>query len=138
MSDLVINGNDALATYGVRMGVGFIKALRRWPDYKENISNESRLENGTRYIVESTLYKHREVTLPFVLIASTSEIAKAKESEFRVAMTGEVRISVPADGNEVYRLIPTGVSSYAINTSRNVIKISIKFIEQNPAIRNAD
>lgn len=135
MSDLLINDSDALTTYGVRMGVGFIKALRTWPDYKDYISNESRLESGTRYIIGTTLFKSREVNLPFVLIASTPALAKAKEKEFRMAMTGEITISVPADGDEVYHLIPTGMSSYAINVGRNIIKMTIKFVEQNPNIR---
>lgn len=132
MSELLINGSDALTTYGIRMGVGFIKALRTWPDYKDYISNESRLETGTRYIVGTTLFKSREVNLPFVLIASTPALAKAKEKEFRLAMMGEVSISVPSDGDDVYHLIPTGVSSYAINIGRNIIKITVKFVEQNP------
>lgn len=117
------------------MGVGFIKALRTWPDYKDYISNESRLEAGTRYILGPTLFKSREVNLPFVLIASTPAMAKARETEFRTAMQGEITISVPADGSEVYHLIPTGMSSYAINVGRNIIKMTIKFVEQNPNIR---
>lgn len=135
MSDLIINGVDALSEYGVRMGVGFIKALRTWPDYKDYISNESRLESGTRYIVGTTLFKSREVNLPFVLIAPTAGMAKAKESQFRSAMRGEITISVPNDGDDVYHLIPMGMSSYAINVNRNVIKMTIKFVEQNPNIR---
>lgn len=136
MSDLIINGSDALTTYGVRMGVGFIKALRTWPDYKDYISNESRLEAGTRYIIGTTIFKSREVNLPFILIAKTPALAKAKEKEFRLAMTGEITVSVPADGDEVYHLIPIGMSSYAINVGRNIIKMTIKFVEQNPNIRS--
>lgn len=135
MSEMTINGQDARTTYGVRMGKGFLSALRQLPDFKELVSNESRTENGTRYVVADRTYKERELTLPFVLLASSADDARNRESAFYDVLKTNVSICVSQDSDNVYKLIAKAVSSYSLNIKRNLISIKVKFVEPNPTDR---
>lgn len=45
-ADLIINGKDALETWGVRMGDGFIDTIDGFNEMKDYIEDESRMEHG--------------------------------------------------------------------------------------------
>lgn len=138
MSELYINGKDALSVYRIRMGRGFIAALRQPANYKEFISNKSRLEPGVRYIVGNPMLDERELTLPFVLMTKSPTLTGAYEKLFLIALKGNVDIRVPSDSSATYHLIMVGVASYSLNTKRNILQIKVKFKEPNPNDRNAD
>lgn len=135
MTELLINKKDAFESYRVKMGNGFVDAIDAPADYKDYVSNESRLENGKRCIIKDRKIKEREVTLPFVIIAST----RAETNECKNKLLGDIRdgctISIPAVNSYTYKLVPIGYSSYHVNMKGNLCTLKIKFLEPNPTDR---
>lgn len=138
MSELLINGNDALETWGVRMGDGFLDALYEPPVLKEFIESESRLQNGKRHSVENVRVAEREITLAFTIQGKdVSEFLSNRSKFLEELYTCKVEISVPKVSGDVFRLLYTGNSiTYKMNTKRTFCQISAKFLEQNPADRS--
>ena len=134
MADLLINDTDVLQ-YGVRMGTDFLKALLQPPDFKDYVTNVSRLEDGTRYVITDGRVKEREVTLPFVLIAKSMSEAIVNHEKFLDLLVGEITLQVPKIGNEKYKLIVQSFSSFSRNYRGNILSVKVKFKEANPANR---
>lgn len=140
MSDLLINGNDAETTYGVRMGNGFLNALLAPCQAKEYITNEVRNEHGTRYVVPSgaPYLAERSVTLSFVLKGDSEQDFYTKQQAFLAVMyAGAVNICVPAWSNSViFRFYYTGNGcTWNMNTKRTIATITLKFNEPDPTNR---
>ena len=136
--DLFINGKDALETWGVRMGDGFLDAIDGFNEMKDYIENESRLEHGKRVITDNAKVDSREITLQFTIEGSSESDYRSKKKAFQTELEkGAVNIKVPVLGNEVYKLIYLGKSvSYGLSLDRCFGKISSKFEEPNPMDRN--
>ena len=124
MTDLLINEKDAFATWGVRMGEGFLDVIGASAPMKDFIENKSRLEHGKRVI-----------TLSFTIESnSQSDYQAKKKAFFDELYKGVVDIQIPANSSEVYHLIYTGKSvTYAQSLDRTFGKISAKFNEPNPS-----
>lgn len=137
-ADLEINGKDALTTWGVRMGSGFLDAIDSFNEMKDFVSDESRLEHGKRVVVENPKVKSREITLQFTIQgASESEYRERKNLFQKELEKGNVTIKVPALGNVVFKLIYLGKNiSYGLSLTRSFGKISCKFEEPNPMDRS--
>ena len=137
MSDLIINGKDALLTWGVRMGEGFLDAIDEFPTMKPYIENESRLENGKRVSVANAKVAARQINLPFTLEGVSESDYRIKKKAFEAELIGGVtRVSVPSLGGEVFNLIYLGKgATYAMNRDRTFSRISLKFEEPNPSDR---
>lgn len=138
MTDLLINEKDAFATWGVRMGEGFLDVIGASAPMKEFIENKSRLEHGKRVIVANPKLDSREITLGFTIEGETPSDFKDKKKQFYDELyKGEITIQVPENGNEVYRLVYLGKSAtYGQSLDRTFGKISAKFCEYNPAKRD--
>lgn len=138
MVELMINGKDAYATWGVRMGDGFLDAIGAPSSMKEYIENKSRLEHGKRVIVDNPKLDEREVTLTFTIEGnSKSDYQIKKKAFFDELYNGKVDIQVPENGSEVYHLVYLGKSiTYAQSLDRTFCKASMKFSEPNPANRS--
>lgn len=136
MAALLINNKDAYATWGVRMGDGFIDAIETPPTMKEYIENESRQEHGKRVVVIPKI-DARDVTLPFTITGTSAEDYKTKKKAFEEELFGGyVDIQIPDNGDEVYHLLYKGkCTSYGHNTARTFGKFSAKFEEYNPNVR---
>lgn len=137
--DLLINGRDARAEYGVYMGEGFLNALTEPLELKEFISNESRLEHGKRVIVRDPKFQPRELTLDFVLVGeSKSDFAAKRDAFFALLYSGFVEIIVPClSPTTAYRLIYKGKGSdYGMNLARTMCRLVLKFDEPNPNDRS--
>lgn len=136
--DLFINGKDALETWGVHMGDGFLDAIDGFNEMKDYIENESRLEHGKRVITDNAKVDSREITLQFTIEGSSESDYRSKKKAFQTEMEkGAVNIKVPVLGNEVYKLVYLGKSvSYGLSLDRCFGKISSKFEEPNPMDRN--
>ena len=132
--DLIINDRDALTTWGVRMGDGFLDAI----EMKDYIEDESRLEHGKRVITENAKVDSREVTLQFTIEGNSENDYRSKKKAFQTELEkGAVNIKVPALGDEIYKLIYLGKSiSYGMSSDRCFGKISCKFQEPNPMDRS--
>lgn len=138
MSDLMINGKDAFATWGVRMGTGFLDSSCGPLPMKDFIENKSRLEHGKRVLVgKSPKIDERNITLSFTLEGNSKEDFQAKKNSFfNELYKGKIAVQVPANGDEIYHLIYTGKNiSYAQNKGITFCKFSCKFNEPNPANR---
>lgn len=137
MADLIINGKDALSTWGVRMGDGFLDAIGSPSTMKESINNKSRLENGTRYDDSNPKMEERDITLTFTIEGNSKEDFRQKKKSFFGELYGvKLDISVPANSDEIYHLRYTGKSvTYSQNISRTFAKIAAKFNEPNPFLR---
>ena len=138
MNELLINGENAYTTWGVRMGDGFLDVLGASSLMKEFIENKSRLEHGKRVIINNPKVDEREITLSFTIEGnSQSDYQAKKKAFFDELYKGVVDIQVPANSNEIYHLIYLGKSvAYAQSLDRTFGKISAKFNEPNPANRS--
>jgi len=137
-ADLIINRKDALETWGVRMGDGFLDAIDGFNEMKDYIENESRLEHGKRVITDNAKVDSREITLQFTIEGSSEGDYRSKKKAFQTELEkGAVNIKVPALGDEVYKLVYLGKSiSYGLSSDRCFCKISSKFCEPNPMDRD--
>lgn len=133
--ELILNGKDAWATYGVRMGSGFIDALEADADNKEYITNEVRTEHGTRIVPVRPKKSSRTVTLEFVIKGTTHDDYVAKMKVFDNLMdNGFITLQIPYSKDDIYRLFcARKSSSYSHGTV--IGKKSIKFTEPDPTNR---
>mgnify|MGYP001632136452 FL=1 len=135
MNELLINGENAYTTWGVRMGEGFLDVIGASAPMKDFIENKSRLEHGKRVIINNPKVDEREITLSFTIEGnSQSDYQAKKKAFFDELYKGVVDIQIPANSSEVYHLIYTGKSvTYAQSLDRTFGKISAKFNEPNPS-----
>ena len=138
MNELLINGENAYTTWGVRMGDGFLDVLGASSPMKEFIENKSRLEHGKRVIINNPKVDEREITLSFTIEGnSQSDYQSKKKAFFDELYKGKIDIQIPANSSEDYHLNNTGKSvTYEQSLDRTFGKISAKFNEPNPANRN--
>ena len=137
MDELLINGENAYTTWGVRMGEGFLDVIGASAPMKDFIENKSRLEHGKRVIINDPKVDEREITLSFTIEGSSqSDYQSKKKAFFDELYKGKVDIQVPANSNDIYHLIYLGKSiTYAQGLDRMFGKISSKFCEPNPNLR---
>ena len=137
MADLLINGADAFAKYGVRMGNGFIDTLGNPLTMKEYPENESRIEHGKRILTKYRRFEAREFSLEFTIQGKSPADYKAKKKAFLDLLYGEdIRIQVPSDSDDVYHLTYKGTSqTYGRSKSGMFCKMNLRFEEPNPANR---
>lgn len=79
MTDLLINEKDAFATWGVRMGEGFLDVIGASAPMKDFIENKSRLEHGKRVIINNPKVDEREITLSFTIEGSSQSDYQSKK-----------------------------------------------------------
>ena len=135
MDELLINGENAYTTWGVRMGEGFLDVIGASAPMKDFIENKSRLEPGKRVIINNPKVDEREITLSVTIEGnSQSDYQSKKKAFFNELYKGKVDIQVPANSSEIYHLIYLGKSiTYAQSLDRTFGKISDKFNEPNPS-----
>lgn len=137
MADLLINGKDALRTWGVRMGDSFLDTINGYYPLKEYITNNDRLKDGVQYANVIPKVNERNLTLNFTMEGANASDFTAKNKAFIAEMRkGDVSIQVPDDSPDVYHLKYTGKScTFARNTERTFAKLGLAFIEPNPTNR---
>lgn len=146
-NELLINGQDAYAQWGVRMGDGFIDALTTTPSPKQCIRSESRIENGARILPGPTTSSNgtqrryvasRDITLVFNMHANSRERLYSNRKSFTdTLLQGKITLKVPSlPGDETYRLLWTGTGG-PFSTSLDGLNcvMMMKFTEPNPADR---
>ena len=82
MNELLINGENAYTTWGVRMGEGFLDVIGASAPMKDFIENKSRLEHGKRVIINNPKVDEREITLSFTIEGNSQSDYQAKEESF--------------------------------------------------------
>ena len=125
---------------GVRMGENFKSDLYAPLELKEFVSNESRLEHGTRVIVRNPRYASRTLSLEFQVIGeSKAEMEANLAALYEQLDGGTVLLEVPELTSDVFNLIYTGKSgTYSSGLSGCACKIKVGFIEPNPTDRVAE
>lgn len=138
-NELMINGQDAWATYRIKMGGGFLDALEADADNKDYITNSVRTEDGTRVIPIRPKKAERNVTLEFVIVGRDHNDYNSRLSAFDALMdNGFITIQVPSSKSDIYRLFCSRKStSYSRGKGGAIGKKSIKFVEYNPKNRGA-
>ena len=121
---------------GVRPGKGFKEALYAPVEMKAYITNESRLEHGTRYYV-TPKKNSRNLTLEFQIIGSSTSDFKTKyEALLTELYKGTVKLEPTEISSDVFNLIYTGKSpACSMGLSGRACKISVGFVEYNPNVR---
>lgn len=120
---------------GISMGKGFIDALEACDSYKDDIENDSALEDG-RTMVLSTHLSSRELTLTFVVWGKScggKNLATRRE-EFRSLLLARKLTIKTAFSERRYRLVYTGKST-SFSHGANSCQYVVKFIEPNPMDR---
>lgn len=136
MAELLINGADALTTYGICMGKGFADALLAPASPKEYAESKSRLRHGKTILTDNVRLDSRDLTLMFYIKGNSAADFKAKRTAFLNALyKGDMTISVPSLGTEVYHLVYKKSSSYGHSMSGLFCKVAVKFDEPNPTNR---
>lgn len=139
VADLLINGLDAYEKYGVRMGDGFLSALKAGAPLKDYITNESALRHGVDYCKVTPKLNERELTLAFTIEGDTVADYESHYDDFLVTLQeGDVTIQVPSRSDKVYHLKYTGNQiTYAEDIEGTFSKLSAKFKEPDPTFRTA-
>lgn len=127
---------DGTLTYGIRLGDGFIEAIKAPLPIKSPIECKSRLRHGKTVITGETLYDSREITLTFIILADSSYELEQKRKKFYDMLYGQWMDIRIAEEEEVYHLRYTGKSStYGRNIAGTVCLITAKFEEPDPSNR---
>ena len=135
--NLIINGNNAFATYGVVMGKGFIDAIEAGITLKDPIKNEVRTEHGTRMLV-STKKAERNVILAFNIHGATESLYRQKKAALEALfLAGKVSFQI-VGRTEIYRMVYTGKSiTYKHSYNGKFGVWTCQFTEPNPDNRGA-
>ena len=137
--ELYINGQDAWTKWGIQMDDTSLSALMTPPGIKDYVKNQSRLEHGSRYIVQSTKFKERDITLSLQFIADTKVHFYANYEAFcsQVLSKGNITIKTKYQPTVYYRCIYQSCTQYRQFMGK-VAKFSLKLVEPNPMDRDAD
>ncbi len=133
---LYINGKDAYKEWGITLvNSSSLSALMTPPGKKERISNNSRLEDGQRYITDAKL-KQREVSLALQFSATSEEEFLQRYSSFcKMLRESEwLNIYTSFDRDTLYKFLYDSCSQFA-QYNLGIAKFTLKLIEPNPSDR---
>lgn len=139
IGDLLINGSDAYAK-GIAMGDDFLGNILSPSSLKSFVENDDPTKNGKEVIYPQTpKLASRDLTLTFTIFGNTTTEHLTNYKNFiALLQKGEISLSIPALGTEVYHLTCVGDSgSYMIEADRLASRLTVKFNEPNPADRAA-
>lgn len=144
-NDLLIKGvgdsgyMPAYNRYHIRMGSGFIDAIEGGVPLKEYIENDSRLENGSRMLINPKKAK-RTVTLAFNIFGnSRSQYMENKARFEKMLQKGIVSLKVnDSDHPNYYHLVYTGKSVSYKHSYNGMFGIMVlQFVEPDPSNRTS-
>nr|DAH55598.1 MAG TPA: hypothetical protein [Caudoviricetes sp.] len=132
-----INGKDIWLNYKAQPLKGTYDTLQGSWETKEVVSNESRLENGVRLVINSDSIKaqKREFSLTFLLEGSTySEIQANTDLMLGVLRSGMINFEALRIG-QTFKLLFRKVEEIKDYRRENFRTLKIKFLEPNPTDR---
>lgn len=128
---LIINGMDAFAMWGVSLSDGAKAVLMQPVALKERVSNESRLEHGKRYINTATKKASREFTLEMHMTSSSWSDYLAKYAAWNeMLMNGTLNIVTSWQAGVVYKCLYVSCTQFA--EYGGLAKFAIRLVEPNP------
>lgn len=133
-----INGKDIWLTWGAMLAKGTYERLLKPAPMKEYISNDSRLQHGSRIVANAELAKteQRELQIHFYLEGASEEDYLLKYESFVSELEkGYIELEVKRL-KTIYKLVYTDCASYG-NYGNKMGKFTVKFIEPNTKNRTA-
>lgn len=122
--------------FGVSLSDGAISTLLAWPDAKEVVSNESRLENGKRIDTNgAVMFAARTITLEMHLIATDFATFLVNERAFIEALTATpvVTLAFSIYGQTIrYRLRYVSCTQFGVYNG-TLGKFAVRFEEPVPS-----
>ena len=139
--ELFINKNangdwqDAYINWGLSLSDTGLSVLMTPPSHKEYISDDSRLENGKRVIVDVKLAS-RSLSLPVHITASSKELFYQRYLSFCEELKkGELQIMTKYQPEVVYRCVYIDCKQYS-QFRQQMAHFSLTLDEPNPANRS--
>jgi hypothetical protein len=144
MDGLLINGYNAYSTYGVMMDEGFLDALSAPAPLKDFLTFESRVTDGTEYLLvdannqSMAKTKARDLTLKFRILSDENQTLSAAQSQLQtriaafvtVLQVGAISVKVPDLCDKTYNLVYTGQSiAFNYSPQRTSCTLAAKFVE---------
>ncbi len=133
---LYINGKDAYKEWGVTLvNSSSLSALMTPPTRKDRISNDSKLEDGTRYITEDAKTAKREISLSLQFSAPTEADFLKRYKSFCEELQSEwLNIYTSVDTATLYKCLYVSCSQFS-QYQLGIAKFTLKLIEPNPTDR---
>ena len=132
VGELTINGYDAFRTWGVSLEDQALASLMTPPSMKDDITNNSRLEDGTRHWAEFPKVAQRELTLPMHLVARNKNEYLRKYASFCEELRkGKIDIETCYEQNVVHHCIYQSCTQFT-QFIGGIAKMSLKLVEPNP------
>lgn len=133
--ELEINLYDAYTKWGLSLEDGALDALMTIPPAKEYITNESRLENGTRISSPSPNVGQRDITIEVHMRASsTSDFLTHLDDFMSVLRQGQVNIRTRRQRTTCYKCKYVSCPQFN-QIDRRIAKFTLKLVEPNPTDR---
>lgn len=131
---MIINGTNYPK---IRIGKGFKDSLLAPLSLKDPIENDSQIEDGVGYIV-NTHKKARDLTLEFQVVGSTtSDFETQKNNLFTEFYKGTFVISGLGFTSQVFHLVYLGKTpTYSSGLSNTACRVSALFKEYDPTNRS--
>lgn len=134
---IYINGKNARTQWGVLTTTNTLSALLAPPAMKDNVTNTSRLEHGTRVDTSNPKVAQRELNLEIQMIADTETQFYARhESLCAELQKGAIDMYLSDRPTVVYHFVYNSCSQYT-QFRRGIATLSLKLTEPNPKDRTA-
>ncbi len=134
---LYINGKDAYKEWGITLvNSSSLSALMTPPSKKERTSNDSKLENGTRYITADVKQQKREVSLALQFSAISEEAFLERYNSFckLLAESETLNIYTSFDPDTLYKFLYESCSQFT-QYNLGIAKFTLKLTEPDPTDR---
>lgn len=133
---LYINGKDAYTTWGISMTTDALGTLMTPAGIKTMVSDDVRLNHGTRYIVDNIRLEERQLSLSLVMSANSEVEFFNQHARFCEELKKvELNIKTSFQPTVVYRCLYQSCTQYA-QYMRGIAKFTLKLVEPNPTNRN--
>lgn len=134
----MINGYDAYTRWGISLSDGAISALMTPAPMKERLSNDVRVEHGSRTTNQSPKLASRDVTLEMHLSASSRSDFFTKYASFCDELaTGALNIKTAFQPSVTYRMLYVSCTQFTAFVN-GLAKFSLKLTEPNPSNRSTE
>lgn len=133
--ELFINGKDAYETWGMSLSDGAVSELLTPPPMKENIINSSRLEHGSRVLVNNPKIEARNLTLELHFVANNKDDFFTKYKSFCNELSSGIIDIKTKYSDDVYKCIYESCSQFS-QFCFGIAKFALKLVEPNPTDRS--
>lgn len=132
---IYINGTNAKTEWGVLTTGNTLSALLAPPALKDNVTNTSRMEHGTRIDTSNPKVAQRELNLEIQMIADDETQFYARHESFCAELQkGAIDLYLSDRPSVIYHFIYNSCPQYT-QFRRGIATLSLKLTEPNPKDR---